>query len=159
MKKQVIEQLRERGVELDDIASIVHTLQISYQPDLQKRDCLEAIDAVLDKREIQYAVLTGIALDIAAEQGNLPDPILKVIQMDEPLYGVDEILAMGITNIYGTIGITSFGYLDKLKIGIIGELDSSRNQVNTFLDDLVAAIASASGAKIAHAKGIGANNI
>lgn len=155
MKEQVIEQLKDRGVELEAIAKIVHTLQVSYQPDLDKATCLDAIHAVLEKREVQYAILTGIALDIAAEQGNIPDPILKVIQSDEPLYGVDEILAIAITNIYGTIGITSFGYLDKLKIGIIGELDSSEEQVNTFLDDLVAAIASASGAKIAHAKGTG----
>ncbi|SMB83061.1 Phosphatidylglycerophosphatase A [Desulfonispora thiosulfatigenes DSM 11270] len=155
MKDKVKEQLRDRGVELQDIADIVHTLQIAYYPDLLMSTCLDAIDAVLEKREVQYAVLTGIALDMAAEQGNLPEPILGTVQIDEPLYGVDEILAMAITNIYGTIGITSFGYLDKMKIGIIGTLDSSKEQVNTFLDDLVAAIASASAAKIAHAKETG----
>ena len=44
----------------------------------------------------------------------------------------------------------SFGYLDKLKIGLVGKLDSDTEAVNTFADDLVAAIAAAAAAKIAH---------
>lgn len=150
MKSIVIEQLKERGVELQEIADIVCKLQRVYYPDLEIKLCYDAVNAVLEKREVQYAVLTGIALDKAAEEGKLPEPIITTIKTDEPLYGVDEILALAITNIYGTIGITSFGYLDKMKIGIIGRLDSAKDQVNTFLDDIVAAIASASAAKIAH---------
>ncbi|KJS23616.1 MAG: phosphatidylglycerophosphatase [Clostridiaceae bacterium BRH_c20a] len=150
MKKIVIEQLEQRGITVDDIALIVFDLQKSYYPGLEKEVCLEAIDAVLEKREVQYAVLTGLALDVLAEQDLLPEPISTIIKMDESLYGIDEILALAITNIYGTIGITSFGYLDKMKIGLIGRLDSSLGYVNTFADDIVAAIASAAAAKIAH---------
>ena len=53
---------------------------------------------------------------------------------------------------YGTIGLTNFGYLDKKKIGIIKELDEKKKveRVTTFADDLVAAIAAAASARIAH---------
>ena len=85
-----------------------------------------------------------------AEKQLLPHPLQQIIADDEPLYGIDEVLGMAITNIYGTIGVTSFGYLDKMKIGLVGELDRDKSKVNTFADDLVAAIASAAAAKIAH---------
>jgi len=150
MKRIVIEQMGQRGITVEDIALIVFDLQKSYHAGLEMEVCLEAIDAVLEKREVQYAVLTGLVLDVLAEQDLLPEPISTIIKTDESLYGIDEILALAITNIYGTIGITSFGYLDKMKIGLIGRLDSSLGYVNTFADDIVAAIASAAAAKIAH---------
>ena len=54
-------------------------------------------------------------------------------------------------NVYGSIGLTNFGFLDKEKIGIIKELDCEKGErVNTFLDDLVAAIAAAAVSRIAH---------
>jgi phosphatidylglycerophosphatase A len=99
-------------------------------------------------------VLTGAALDILAEEKKLPSPLQEIIQTDNLLYGIDEVLGLGIANIYGTIGTTSFGYLDKEKVGVIGKLNDNKiNKVNTFMDDLVAGIASAAAAKIAHNAG------
>ena len=64
---------------------------------------------------------------------------------------IDEIIPLSIVNIYGTIGLTNYGYLDKEKVGIIKELDNKEGKrVNTFLDDLVAAIAAAAASRIAH---------
>ncbi len=81
----------------------------------------------------------------------LPQPLQSILEEDEGLYGIDEILALSITNIYGSIGFTNFGYLDKSKIGIIKELNNKSNgKVNTFLDDLVAALAAAAASRIAH---------
>ncbi|MOA53192.1 Phosphatidylglycerophosphatase A [compost metagenome] len=48
------------------------------------------------------------------------------------------------------IGLTSFGYLDKVKPGIIGELNNQENHIHVFLDDLVAGLAAAASARIAH---------
>lgn len=145
------EQLALRGVRLEDIARIVLELQVNYYPDLTLATCLDAVRNVLKKRDVQYTILTGIALDMLAEQGLLPEPLQTIIYTDESLYGLDEVLAYGITNIYGSIGITSFGYLDKIKPGIIKDLDNNKiNKVNTFLDDMVAGIAAAACAKIAH---------
>jgi len=42
--------------------------------------------------------------------------------------------------------------LDKTKIGLVGDLDGDQKQVNTFADDLVAALAAAAAAKMAHGK-------
>lgn len=54
------------------------------------------------------------------------------MEADEPLYGVDETLAVGITNVYGMIGLTSFGYLDKEKTGIIAELNDKKGEIHVF---------------------------
>ena len=148
-----VEKLKERGVTIKDIAEIVMFLQKDYCEELTMEICAQNVLAVLKKRETIHAVLTGIALDELVEKRALPEPIQSIIERDEPLYGIDEVIPLSIANIYGTIGFTNFGYLDKEKIGIIKELDNTKNgKVNTFLDDIVAAIAAASASRIAHSK-------
>lgn len=145
--------LNRRNVEINDIAEIVYTLQKDYIEKLDIEMCRESILAVLKKREVCHAILTGIALDELAEKNLIDEPLLSIIKNDEGLYGIDEILPLSIVNIYGSIGFTNFGYLDKKKIGIINDLDKNKNlnEVNTFLDDLVAALAAAAASRLAHA--------
>ncbi|HEY8393393.1 MAG TPA: phosphatidylglycerophosphatase A [Thermaerobacter sp.] len=151
-RAEVIERLRRRGVTVRDIAEIVQQIQAKYVPGITLEQCEASVEAVIAKREVQHALLTGIALDEAAEKGLLEEPLLSILRTDEPLYGVDEVLALAITNVYGSIGLTNFGYLDKVKLGVIERLNSgkARGQVHTFLDDLVAGIAAAAAARIAH---------
>lgn len=145
-----LQMLARRGVTLREVAAIVHRLQLPYNSRLAIEECEESVLAVLAKREVQYTLYTGIALDELAERGQLPAPLQAILERDEPLYGVDETLALGIVHVYGMIGLTSFGYLDKEKMGIIRTLNDNRNQVHVFLDDLVAGLAAAASARIAH---------
>lgn len=146
-------QLQARGVSVNDIATLVHKLQARFIPGLDLAECAESVLAVLGKREVCNALLTGIALDSLAERGALPEPLQSTMLRDDPLYGIDEILALSVVNIYGSIGFTNFGYLDKMKPGIVGKVDRLGHQpgrCNTFLDDLIAAIAAAAAARMAH---------
>lgn len=146
----VVGLLNRRGVSLDAIADIAFLLQRPYNDQLEKKQCLESVEQVLRKREVQHAIITGVALDELAEQKCLPKPLQTIMEVDEPLYGIDEILALSITNVYGTIGLTSFGYLDKTKMGVMGKLNRHNGGIHVFLDDLVAGIAAAASARIAH---------
>ncbi len=150
--QHTISRLKDFGVELIEIAKLVKELQGNYIEDLSLERCLESVESVIRKRESIHAILTGLALDDLANEGKLPEPIQSIISDDEGLYGIDEILTLGIVNMYGTIGLTNFGYLDKEKIGIIKDLDEKKKveRVTTFADDLVAAIAAAASARIAH---------
>ena len=113
--------------------------------------CLYNVDKVLSKREVQNAVLTGIQLDLLAEKGALFPPLQDMIRHDEGLYGCDEVLALSIVNVYGSIGFTNFGYVDKIKPGILKELNRKNGpNCHTFLDDIVGAIAAAASSRIAH---------
>lgn len=152
LHEMTIKTLERRGVTLEDIADIVMILQEKYYEGLTKEICLENIKAVLRKREIIHAVLTGIAIDEIAEKKLLPEPLQEIVESDEGLYGIDEILPLSIVNVYGSIGLTNFGYLDKEKIGIIKKLDEEKHgiHVNTFLDDIVAALAAAAASRLAH---------
>ncbi len=146
-----IDLLEKRGVTLEDIGELVMMLQADYYDDLTLEYCIENVKAVLRKREITHAILTGIALDEMAEKKLLSEPLQSIVASDESLYGVDEILPLSIVNVYGSIGLTNFGYLDKEKLGIIKELDTEKgDQINTFLDDIVAALAAATASRIAH---------
>ncbi|MEK3798407.1 phosphatidylglycerophosphatase A [Peribacillus sp. FSL H8-0477] len=143
--------LLERGVTIKDIAELVMFLQSSYHENLQLKDCIHNVERVLSKREVQNAILTGIQLDMLAEQNMLEQPLQAIIETDESLYGVDEVLAFSIVNVYGSIGFTNYGYVDKLKPGILKHLnDKSSGKVHTFLDDIVGAIAAAASSRLAH---------
>ncbi|MDQ0061192.1 phosphatidylglycerophosphatase A family protein [Paenibacillus harenae] len=142
--------LLKRGVSVADVTEIVYMLQLPYNSDLTMEDCEESVRAVLEKREVQYVLYTGIALDELAEKKLLPEPLQAIMETDESLFGVDETLALGITNVYGMIGLTSFGYLDKVKPGIIRQLNVKGEKIHVFLDDLVAGLAAAASARIAH---------
>jgi phosphatidylglycerophosphatase A len=143
--------LAQRGVTKEQIAELVIFLQKDYVPNLTMEECLRNVDLVLQKREVQNALLTGIQLDILAEEGKLLPPLQDIIRNDEGLYGCDEILALSIVNVYGSIGFTNFGYVDKIKPGVLKELNIKNGpQCHTFLDDIIGAIAAAASSRIAH---------
>ncbi len=153
MREICINLLNSRGVLIDDIVDIVYFLQKKYVPDLTRDVCREAIGRVMGKREVQNAILTGIELDILAEKNLLSEPLQSLISQDNPLYGIDEILVLSICNVYGSIGLTNFGYVDKVKPGIIGKLDQmgkETNKCHTFMDDIIGAIAAAAASSVAH---------
>lgn len=153
LNEKAIEAILERGVQLEEIAELVYDLQEPYVDELSMDVCLDNVQKVLKKREVCNAVITGIELDRLTEEGKVSEPLSSIISDDEGLYGVDEILALSIVNVYGSIGLTNFGYLDKVKPKVIKRLDGDKHndQTNTFLDDIVGAIAAAAASRIAHA--------
>lgn len=143
--------LKERGVTLHDIAELVFFLQKNYHEQLTIEECMHNVERVLSKREVQNALITGIQLDKLAEQNILEEPLLSILKRDESLYGVDEVISLSIVNIYGSIGFTNYGYVDKLKPGILKSLnDKTSGKCHTFLDDIVGAIAAAASSRLAH---------
>ena len=152
LKQETYKGLEERGITIDAMAEIVHTLQAPYAPELTMDTCRESVHAVLRKREVQHAVLVAVELDKLAEAKALSPVLQRIVETDEGLFGVDETIALGAVNINGSIAVTTFGFLDKAKIGIIKELDTKREdgKVNTFMDDIVCAICANASGRIAH---------
>ncbi|AMA72530.1 MULTISPECIES: phosphatidylglycerophosphatase A [Aneurinibacillus] len=151
VKNAALQRLAERGVTVEDIAEIVYLMQAPYNVNLKMNVCIESVRAVLEKREIQHAILVGTELDILAEKKMLSEPLQSIIEADEGLFGCDETLALGSVFGYGSIAVTTFGHLDKQKVGVIKRLDTKRgNGIHTFLDDLVASIAASASSRLAH---------
>ena len=143
LERYTYELLAERGVTLEDISELVFYVQKPYMPNLNIEECRESVVSVLSKREVHNAIITGIELDKLTEQNKLSQPLQRIVANDESLYGIDEILAFSIVNLYGSI--------DKVKPGIIRKLDSEEGgHCNTFLDDLVGAVAAAAAGRLAH---------
>lgn len=147
-----INLLNERGIELSDIVECVVFLQEGYNPNINREMIMEDILGILDKREVQHTVMTGIAIDKAVEDKSFGNEVIcDIIMTDAGLYGLDEVLAYSICNLYGSIALTNFGYIDRVKPGIIGKLNEPKEGVcNTYLDDVVGAIAAAAASKHAH---------
>lgn len=160
LKQAACEALERRGVDLDDVARLVLDVVREKGLRLTPAECRQHLEKVLEKREVLFAILTGVTLDELAEAGALPEPLQDAVANDWPLYGIDEILATSITNIYGAVSLTRFGYLDKKKPGLVGLLNQKRKgRVHTFMDDLVAALVSSTLARIEHAAQKGAGRL
>ena len=151
VRAAALQRLKERGVTIEDIAVIVYEMQAPYNKNLTIDLCIESVHKVLEKREIQHALLVGIELDVLAEKNLLQEPLQSLVESDEGLFGIDETVALGSVFGYGSIAVTTFGHLDKQKMGIIKKLDTKNgNGVHTFLDDLVAGIAASASGRLAH---------
>ncbi|MDQ0215633.1 phosphatidylglycerophosphatase A [Oikeobacillus pervagus] len=149
--KAAIQKLKDRGVTILDIAEIVFELQSPYSQNLTLDECVDSVENVLLKREIQHAILVGVELDTLAEQGKLSEPLQSIVETDESLFGIDETIALGASLGYGSIAVTNYGHLDSEKIGIIKNLDTKMGEkVHTFLDDLIGAIAASAASRLAH---------
>lgn len=150
LREATIKMLNERGITIEDIGEVVVEVQKKYMPNITLELAVHNVWRVLQKREVCHAVLTALALDQLAEMNCLPYPLQQVVESDDPLFGVDEVLAISIATIFGSIGNTTFGYLDQAKIGIIKVLDTKEGEVHTFADDIAAALAAAASGRIAH---------
>ncbi|MBB5173545.1 phosphatidylglycerophosphatase A family protein [Texcoconibacillus texcoconensis] len=150
IKNTALNWLTDRGVSTKDIAELVYYLQVDYVPELTIETCIEHVEGVLNKREVQNAIMTGIQVDRLAEDGKLDPPLQGIIERDEGLYGIDEIIALSIVNVYGSIGFTNYGFIDKQKPGILKDLNDKSKGCHTFLDDIVGAIAASASSRLAH---------
>ncbi len=154
MYDKCVKLLEDRGVTLEDIVDLVHYLQGKYHPEIGHDEMLETIQGVIGKREVQHAILTGILIDQVAESDFDMDPELRETLMEDySLYGIDEVLAYGICNLYGSIALTNYGFIDREKPGILAKINEHGTQCNVFLDDIVGAIAASAASKIAHHHG------
>ena len=99
LEELVIKKFNDRGVTLEQIAELTYFLQSNYYEGLTLDICLYNVKAVLKKREVQNAVLTGIRLDELAEMNLLEGPLQEMVDHDYSLYGIDEILAFPLLSI------------------------------------------------------------
>lgn len=149
MQLMVISMLKERGVEIEDIAFLAYSAQCRYISNLTLQECKEAILEVVKKRETFHAVLFAINIDVCAEKHLFDEPLNSILLNDLGLFSIDETLALSISSDYSSIGKTNFGNLDINKPGILYLLQKNNEHCHCFLDDIVAAIASNAAIKIA----------
>lgn len=149
--QHILDLLDERHVDLARMAKIAYESQLPYEPDITLEKCKQAILHVLEKREVQNVILTGINLDKMVDDDLVKDEYLnKILNEDSGQYQVDELLSTGCVEVFGGVASSNRGYLDKTKPGIIGEVDGRKDSCNVFLDDILAAIISSAESYIAN---------
>ena len=87
MKSYILNLLEERDIDLKRVAELIYETQLKYCPKLTLEECMETLQAILGKREVQYAILTGLTLDKLAEESLLPSVLQEAVANDEPLFG------------------------------------------------------------------------
>jgi len=148
-----LEKLNQHGITIFDISLIAYESEKNYLPKLTIDQVEDALKSILQKRVVQNHILVALELDRLAEAGLLQEPLQSIVESDYSLFGVDETLGIAIANSFDTIGVTNYGYIDKLKIGLVGELDrlgKTTSAVTTFSDDIAGALAAATASKVAH---------
>lgn len=146
----VTKTIRYRGVTQQDMGEIVMDMTKEFVPKITLDECTATVIDVMHKRDFLSTAMVMLDLDRLAERGELSYPLNSIVSADAGVFGVDESLALTIATLYGPIGSTNFGYLDRVKKGIIQHIDHDNKHVNTFLDDLIGAIVAAACGKIAH---------
>lgn len=153
---QVIREHFERlGITVAKMAEIVYRDQKPHINNLTEREANWAVSRVLNKTEFQDGLLVAIHLDKVAQMFNLmkeDNPLMNRLIVDHPNFGADEHLAMSLAGLYGSIATTNYGYIDKTKPGIVGELNEmgkSGEYVTTMMDDMIGAIIASAEAKLA----------
>ena len=153
----ILWRFKELGITSQDLAQIAYNKQREFIDTLTFEDVKVALKKVLSKREIQHALVTGISLDVLAENDLLPNPLEKIVKEDRGTYGVDELI-MDSSTLYGTIALTNALGLDTHKSGIIkkvDELGKTSEYTTTFLDDLLCMLVGCTEGYLAHKYEIG----
>ena len=151
--ENTVEKLKKHDITLHDIAVIAYDSEASYVPNLTIVQVEEALVSILHKRVVQHQIWVALELDRLAEAHLLESPLQDLIDNDDALFGVDETLGTAIAMSFDTIGVTNYGYIDKIKVGLVGELDrkgKTTSAVTTVADDIVGALADAAASKVAH---------
>lgn len=151
----------ELGITVQSMAELVYDGQKKYEPDVTMSYAIERVEKVLQRREIQHALLVALFLDESAQKGIMPEPLQTIVASDEGLFGVDETIALSASGLYGSIATTNMGSLDKRKPGIIGRLNDDQKEgklVSTFIDDMISAIVASAEASVAHNLGAPEND-
>jgi len=151
--ENTLEKLKQHGITVNGVSLIAYESEKNYLPNLTINQVEDALKSILQKRVVQNHILVALELDRLAEAGLLQEPLQSIVESDYSLFGVDETLGIAIANSFDTIGVTNYGYIDKLKIGLVGELDrlgKTTSAVTTFSDDIAGALAAATASKVAH---------
>lgn len=152
MEEINVQTLKNRGVEIDDIAIIAYNQQRKYSSKVTMEECRESVLKILSLRDVFHLVQLGVEIDMMAEEGKFKGPIQDILRYDLGVFGIDEIFGLDIARLYGSIGQTNFGDIDVNKPGIVGKLNhegkGDKPRCNTFLDDIVGAIAAAAAIRI-----------
>ena len=143
----------ELGISRLELAQEVLKEQARHNPWMTLEDAYEAVEAVIRKREMQHALVTALTIDELADNKMLSEPMQSIIADDNPLYGIDETIALGTAGLFGTIAVTNFGFLDREKADLAKKLNDEQKaggHITTMTDDLVSLIIASAEGKVAH---------
>ncbi|MBN2541001.1 MAG: phosphatidylglycerophosphatase A [Bacilli bacterium] len=153
MLQMNIEKLKQRGVELDEIAQIAFLQQSKWNPEISYQDCKDSVEKILSLRDVFHILQLGAEIDRLTEQKAFQGPIQEILASDLGMFGIDELFGLELSGMYGTIGKTNFGDIDVNKPGVVARLNEDgkgdKPACHTFLDDIVGAIAAAASTRVA----------
>lgn len=145
LQESAITTLARRGVTTNDIAEGTRTfLSGKYKDTINEEVLAKSIAHVLYKDEVADIILTAIYLDEQAEVMPDDQPLKARLQRDANGHNVDEILAIAITQQFSAAATVHYGLLDDLKPGLIGEINDKTDNINVYLDDILAALIASS---------------
>lgn len=146
----IIDYFSTHGVTVTEMAKEAREDQLKHGVQAPLEAYEKAIYDALHKRDIDSAIMCGIALDHLCSQHLLPEPLQSIMWNDAPAFSTDETLAIVPCLQFSGIAVTNFGARDVHKKGLAKEIDEKEGVCNVFLDDYVSALIAIAEAKVAH---------
>jgi len=143
-------QLNYANVTVQELVDLVIEGQKGYYPTLTIEQALEAVLDVLNKQDVLNVLYISNTIDRLGEDHKAPFRELQtMLDKDAGVFGIDETLGIeSIAALYGQIGLSNAYHLDKMKPGVIGQLNAQPYTV--MIDDVVAGICGGAMGRIAH---------
>ena len=153
MLEMNIRTLKERTVEVEEIAEIAYRQQKKWTDDISLTDCVDSVEKILSLRDTFHLLQLGAEIDRLTDERMFKGPILDILSTDLGMFGIDELFGLEIAGLYGTIGRTNFGDIDVNKPLVVDRLNGDGKHeggmCHTFMDDIVGAIAAAASTRVA----------
>lgn len=153
MLDYINKEFKELGISYSEIIDSAIEHQSKHFKSIPRSVAVERFSSIMHKREVLNIIMTALALDDLANKGMLPEPLQEVVAEDNGLFGVDELLGVGLSQYFGTISTTNYGYLDVNKTNTAKHLDSlqkSGKSITVFIDDIVSSLTACLESSIAH---------
>lgn len=153
LKNFIIDKLKAKNISISDIAQVVYSEQKKYNKGLELNLCIESVEHILSKREVLNKIAMCLfidnfndnPIDLNVVKSNM---LYNAISTENSSFGINKLLGLSISELYGAIGYSNFGYFCETKPGVIGIVNTMSD--NEFLSDILCGIISAASGKIAH---------
>lgn len=151
LKESIISEFDALGISLKNISKAIYKEQKKYNQNLSLDDCYNALEHIISKREVADKLCICFLLNSLKNNECEYSKVINKYSLNynNALLGTSKMLGISISEMYGAIGYSNFGYFSEYYLDFFDELKNN-SKCTVFIIDAICGIAAAASGKIAH---------